>query len=42
MDVFCHNTCVLDVWHFSYEGTGDKEQNSLMLRSSQVFFNLKK
>ena len=23
-NVYCHITCVLDVWHVSYEGIGDK------------------
>ena len=35
-NVYCHHTCVLDVWHISYEGTGYKQHTSSMLRSSQV------
>ena len=31
-----HITHVLEVWHISYEGTGDNYHNSSMLRSSQV------
>ena len=33
-----HITGVSDVWHISYQGTGNKQQNSSMLRSSQVLF----
>ena len=31
---------VLEVWHISYEGTGDKYHNSSMLRSSKVLWEI--